>query len=267
MGAQPNNNATIWGTVQRLLNGAVRLGETTYQQLRMGPYGEPIIEVLTGKQHKLSDEGSYFVCRSATPGTGLPIAVGTTAYSDTKPFIMISNNNPLSPTGNARNIYLDYIKLGLTVTGTSSTSLQYATRLDSTMRYVSGGSGGANTSVALTPLLGPYCTNMASPNNSSALIYMGDLLAVAQSSVARTVSNGFLRTAIPVVNDQYFFNFGGIDMAIDGVLVSGAAIAQRSIGHPPVCIPPQGSFLMHLWLPSMASTPAQFECELGIVER
>ena len=260
-GTQPNTDVLLWGRVQRLLALSQRTGEQVASILRMGTYGEIVADLLTGKQHKLSDEGSYFLTRSPTIGTGIATIVASNAFADTSPYIILTNNNPVG----GRNIYLDYILMRLTVAGTSSTNLQWAVRIDNIPRYSSGGVGGAGT--GLTAILqGPVPTNTGAPANSSALVYAGALVAVAGSTNVRTLGNGMLRSAIAVVNDSYLINFAGIDMQQDGVLVSGTAIAQRSVTHPPVCIAPQGSFLLHLWGTSQAAATS-CEIEIGHVER
>jgi hypothetical protein len=55
-------------------------------------------------------------------------------------------------------------------------------------------------------------------------------------------------------------------MMLDSVLVSGSAIAQRSIPHAPVCIGPGHSFLLHVWSASQ-SVAGNYELEVGHVER
>lgn len=264
-GTAPNNDILSWGRVQRLLAGALRLGEALPGILRSDSYGEVINETLTSKQHKLSDEGSYYLTRSPTVGTGILQTVST-AFSDTQPYILIVNNNPVPVSGAGRNIYLDYIKLNVTNAGVTHTSLQYATRLDAVAnRYTSGGSGGYGTNLT-SVLSGPYPTNQSSPMTSSALIYAGVLVVGAGSSQARTISNGFLRTVIDVVNDSYFFNFASTDSPFDTVSIATAAVIQRNIPHPPVVIPPQCCFLLHLFATAMGTGP-QYEVEIGHVER
>ena len=261
-GTQPNNDVLLWGRTQRLLAGAQRMVEQASSIVRMGVYGELVTEMLTSKQHKLSDEGSYFLTRSPTIGTGIATIAAANAFADTSPFIIITNNNPVQ---GGRNIYLDYIILRLTVAGTSSTDLQWAIRIDNIPRWSSGGSGGAGTGLT-TVLSGPYPTNTGSQPNSAALIYCGAIVAVAGSTNVRTLGNGKFRTAIAVVNDSYLINFAGVDMQQDGVLVSGTNIAQRSVTHPPVCIGPQGSLLLHLFGTSQAAATS-CEVEIGHVER
>jgi hypothetical protein len=259
-GVAPNNDVLNWGRVSRLIGGVARLFDGNAVIGRYGPYGEVVTIQATAKQHMLSDEGTYYITRTPTPGTGVASITTPTAFVATSPYIIITNQNP--PTG--RNVWLDYIHLQMVTPGTSSTDLQFATVIDVVPRYTSGGAGGAGTNVA-SILQGPVGTNTGSPNNSGALVYAGALVAIAASQ-PRVMCNRYLRTAIAVARDTYTINFGSGDMASDNTLVSGAAIVQRSVPHPPVCIPPGGTFQFHLYgTASAAATTC--EVEIGHVER
>jgi hypothetical protein len=260
-GTNPGTDILNWFRSQRWTQNAARFVDGAAAIVRGGQYGEMVSQLVSSKQHLLADEGSYFVTRSPTPGTGIATIAALSSYADTSPFVIITNNNPVG----GRSIYLDYIQLRTTVAGTNGTNLLYATKLDLIPRYSSGGVGGAGTGMTAV-LAGPYACNTQVAPQSGALVYAGAIVAVASSLQARTLSNGPLRTAISVVNDTYLFNFGGCDMMLDGVLVSGAAVAQRSIPHAPVCIGPQGSFLLHIWSASQ-SVAANYEIEIGHVER
>ncbi len=256
----PNNDVGVWGKAQRLLGTAQKFTDGLAAIARYSAYGESVVEVITGKQQMLADEGSYFLTRTPTVGTGVASITAPTAYVATSPYIIVSNSNQVG----GKNIWMDYIKLNLLTAGTSSTNLQYATALDSIARYSSGGSGGSGTGLA-SILQGPLPNNSGSQYGSGALVYAGALVAVAAGTQNRILQNGFLRSAIAVVNDQYYFNFAGDDQ-VDQGLISGAAIVQRAIPHSPVCIAPGGSFLFHLFGASMAAATT-CEVEVGHVER
>ena len=263
-GTQPTYDSLMWGRVQRFIQSVQRATDGAPMPARVGPYGEPSVEILTSKQHKLADEGSYFITRTPTPGTGQASTANVTAYSSTTPFIVIQNANPVG----GKNVYLDYIKLLLTAAG-NPTTLLYVTAID-TVPVFSGlgasAAGGNNTGVPTNILNGPNPVNTGGGVASQAMIWAGTVAAISAGGGRRILSNGPIRTAAPVVNDQYLFNFGGCDLSLDGVLVSGAAIAQRSIPHAPVCIGPQGSFLLHLAGAGMSSA-VSCEIEIGHVER
>jgi hypothetical protein len=263
-GTGPGNDGIAWGKVGRWIQQLPRLLDGSAMMQRLGAYGEVITQLVSSKQHQLADEGSYYLTRSPTVGTGLATAATTLvqAYNYQYPFIQITNNNP--PGG--RSIYPDYIKLGCTVAGTAGTALNYTTVLDTIPRY-SGVNGAGGFGTGLTTILqGPYPVSTLVAPTSSALIYAGNGEAKAASLGARIISSNQLRGAIPVVNDQYMICFAGCDMMLDSVLSTGTNIAQRSTAHPPVCIGPQASFLLHLWLPAQ-SAASSYEIEIGHVER
>jgi hypothetical protein len=220
-----------------------------------------VSELLSLKNDKLLDEGSVYFVRSPTVGTGIAGSI-LVAYTDVSPLIIVTNNNPIG----GRNIFLDTIRLTLTVAPASATNLQWATSIDNIARYSSGGAGGAGTGAAAN-LLGPYSPNTGIGASSGALVYAGALVAVARSNQFRQLENGFLRSAIPVVNDQYLFSFGGHEQMYDGVLVSGVAIAQRTIPHGMVEIGPGHSFLLHHWALANAVTGPSFEVQIAYHER
>ena len=75
-----------------------------------------------------------------------------------------------------------------------------------------------------------------------------------------------LKMATAGFSEAMAANPGSTDVPLDGTLISGAAIAQRSISHPAVCVAPGGSFLFHLYGTSMAAATT-CEVEVGHVER
>ena len=262
-GQQPNNDVLLWGRIQRLRDFAQRLGEQGLAIFRMGTFGELVTEVLTTKQQKLAEEASYFITRSPTVGTGIATATAPTTYVATTPFMVIQNMN--QPGG--RCIYLDYIKLICSAQGTGGTALYYATMIDNTLRWSSGGSGSAGTGIATNQLSGPYPTHSGVASNSSAQVYAGAITAAGNSPAARLLSTGVFRSAvIPVVNDTYILNFGGVNLQQDSVTTTGSNVAQRSLPHPSVCVGPGGSFLLNLWLPSQGAA-SSYEIEIGHVEK
>jgi hypothetical protein len=263
-GTQPNNDGLGWGKIQRFLQSAQRFMDNMPGMLRMAAYGEIITQLVSSKQHQAADDGSYYITRSPTVDTGLATA-GTTlvqTYTYQYPFLIVTNNHPVG----GKSIYLDYIKLRCTAAGTAGTSLNYVTVLDTIPRFSgSNGIGGAGT--GLTAILaGPYPVSTMTPPQSAALIYAGTSEAKAASLAARVLCSGQLRAVIPYVNDTYMFNFAGCDMMLDAVARGTGAIGQMSVTHPPVCIGPQGSFLLHLWLPAQ-SAASSYELEVGHIER
>lgn len=260
-GMGPNNDVASWGRVGRLISNLQRALEGAPALIRSGAYGEQVSEMLTSKQHKLNDEGSYYVTRTPTPGTGVASITTPTAYVATSPYIIVTNNNPVG----GKNLWLDYINLNMITPGTSSTDLQFATALDTVARYSSGGAGGSGTSLS-TILQGPLPNNSGAPANSAALVYAGALVAVAASPQNRILCNRYIRSVIAITKDTYHIPFGATDIGLDSLAASTVTLVQRSIPHPPVCIAPGGSFLFHLYGTAMAAATT-CEVEVGHVER
>src|ERR1017187_2416913 len=184
MRSAPNTDVASWGLVGRLISNMQRVLEGSAAVIRSGPYGEQVSEIITSKQQKANDEGSLFLTRTPTPGTGVASITAPTAYVATSPYIVVTNGNQAG----GKNIWLDYINLNLITAGTSSTNLQFATALDTIPRWSSGGSGGAGTNVA-TVLQGPMPNNSGAPLGSGALVYAGALVAIAASPQNRILCN------------------------------------------------------------------------------
>lgn len=263
-GISPNNDVLGWGKAARLLGNLARYADNTAAILRLGTYGEQIAQILTAKQHTLADEGSYYLCRTPTVGTGIAAVTSLTTFSALSPVMIVTNNNPVG----GRNIYLDYVNLSVTATAASTTSFNLATVLDSVPRYSSAGSGGAGTNLA-TALNGPYATNMAAMNPSNALVYAGALVAIAASGQVRILSNRLVRQQIPVVLDQYQINFGTDAVGgpnLTAQALSAAVPTVTTVAHAPVCVTPGASFLLYYYGAGCAAAPS-FEFEVGYVER
>ena len=262
-GTGPNNDVLNWGRASRILAGLAKLADGLPVVGRFSSYGEQMAQILTSKQHAVADEGSYFICRTPTIGTGIAGVTSLSAYVATSPVLIVTNSNGQG----GRNIWLDYASLTVTATAASTTSLFLATVLDTVPRYSSAGSGGAGTNLSTT-LIGPQATNNGSVQQSGALVYAGALVAIAAGPSARIMSNRLVRQQIPVVLDQYIVNFG--TDAVGGPLppqaLSAAVPSVSSIAHAPVCVAPGGSFLLYYYGAAMGAAPS-FEVEVGYIER
>jgi hypothetical protein len=216
---------------------------------RANGYGEKFFVPIGLKKYPLADEGSYYVALNPTPGTGIAGHAAPTTFDNTKPFIMIKNGNA----SGGRSIYLDLIKLVLTVAGAGGT-LNYATHvLDAGAGFTSGGS-----------TLSPASPNGNITPNSNATIYCGAVVATAGGS-QRLVANQRVRTPISVVGDVTLYDFGGAPVPTGGVL-EGTTESERFIVCPPVIIPPQGFYKLVLWRGSQSGANS-YEAEIGYWER
>jgi hypothetical protein len=262
-GTGPNNDVLNWGRVGRILAGLPALITGQPSQQRAFTYGEIVTHSRSAKQHGAADEGTYFVTRTPTVGTGLATTATPTTYANTNAFLCFTNGNP--PGG--ANMWLDYISFGVTAAGTGGTALQAVTALDNIARYSSGATGGSNGTNLAAILQGPMPSNSnVSKSGSGALVYAGPLVVVAPSPNARILSNPWLRRQIPVVNDRYVLNFGHSDMPVAGSSgVAQATALDVSVPHSPVCIGPGGTFLVTLVLPSQ-SAASSYEVEIGHIE-
>lgn len=236
--------------IQRILP-APRLpdGTVNTESNRATGYGESVVVVVPSKMAFLADEGSYFCTLNPTPGTGIAGHAAPTTFDNTKPFVMIKNNDTVG----GKSIYLDYIKLTETVAGAGGT-LNYATHvLDAGAGYSSGGS-----------TLTPVSPNLNVNGQTIAQVYAGAVVATAGGS-QRVVTSQRRRTIIPVVGDVCIFDFGG-QASSSGMPTEGVTELERIFKCPPVIIAPQGFYKLVLWRGSQSGADS-LEVEIGHWER
>jgi len=211
--------------------------------------------------HALADEGSFYVATSPTPGTGIATttsviddaATASATHAQNVPVLYIQNT---ADRGNdeAETIYLKYLRMIVTAAPTSATEWNASFRADSVARYTSGGS-----------LIDPVNINLASPNDSGALVRFGAVVtADLPSSSARLVGRAMVQSSIPVVKDQWIFTFGDPSMPTNLLTATGAKNINIPMG--PIIIPPGWNIAMGMWGASNAGAPA-WEFELGFVKR
>ena len=218
--------------------------------IRCDRFGAALVQQAVGaKVHTMSDEGSYFVLKNATTGTGIASTAAVTAYSATAPFLVVYNSST------TERLYLDYLKLQVTAAGTAGSALWYDMVLDAGNRYSSGGTA----CTKINP-------NMDSTATGSITSYAGAVTATSASASVRKVAGGAIRLVIPVLGDQYLFVFGGSAHDGNGLALAGTAITSFVSAAPPIVVGPLCSFLLHLWLPSQ-SAASSYEYELGLWQR
>lgn len=222
---------------------------------RASKYGDISVQSIVNKNHLLADEGSYFVTTNPTPGTGIAFVVSAAA-SETAGYFLAIINGSSQGDPSAKSIYLDYLRLIPTVAPASGTSGRFFWKSDVAAKYTSGGS-------ALTPVN----PNSGNGNTSVAAVKAGALTTVAASGVARLLSHGVLRGAIPVVNDEYVFDFGGAEAAGGSIITSGTNVQRMGIPVPPIVIGPGMMVGLQLWFPSNSATGLSAELELAHWER
>lgn len=207
------------------------------------------------KSWRYADAGKYFTAViGATPGTGIISGV-TTALVNTTPYIFFYNGNTVT---SGIKCYLDFLSLKATAIGASETRLEATMQLDSTQgvsQYTSGAS-----------LLTPTNTNSDSATTSSVVLRVGANVVVAAAN--RNIAHFVLSTAIPLIEDEWSWDFGGSG----GFHGGGNVIADSSsTGHhrqypaPPVIVGPGETFRFNTWGASMG-TGVTFMGNLAWVE-
>lgn len=213
---------------------------------RLNRYGEPDVSAVQGSRlHALVDEGSYFVAKNATEGTGIAGIAAADGYDALEALLFL--RNPSS----TLTMYLDYIRLeNITGVGTNGTNFNYVMSVDKgATRYASGGT-------AITPVN----LNPNSSRTSSAQMYFGAVVTTAASADNRIVSGGQLRSAIKVIHDCYVFDFGGSSKAPQTTAASGT-VTVMNVPVGPICIPPGCQFMLHEWAASQTvAATYQFQC-------
>lgn len=233
--------------------------------VRLSRYGEMQSVGVIRKQHGLVDEGSYFITNSGSQ-TGI-LSTPATGFVATTPAMIVANTD--SPgNANAKRISLDFLNLVTTVVGSAASglvNLQAALYLDNGNRYSSGG-----TEISQF-IVNP---NMDSPQRSSiAKVYFGALTASAASGNVRPISP--LRvirpvvsaTVLDVVGETKWFNFGGVEGALNGsITIANANFI--TVPMPAVIIGPGQCALLYLWQNvGGTNVAATYAPELGWWER
>ena len=220
----------------------VPITTTVHGDVRTFPYGKGM--------YGLADEGSYFVARNPTIGTGIAGITAATTAADTETLVFLRNT---STSAEGKRVYLDYLRLVPTAAGASGTTALYYSWIDTgTSRYTSGGS-------AITPVN----VNMDSTEAAPVTMYFGAIVTAAASADKRTVGGGSVRLGvIKVVGDIYTFDFGADKSAPSSLVTSGTAQTIVHIRHAPVILGPGQMFGMEHYGASQG-TAAAFEFELG----
>jgi hypothetical protein len=214
---------------------------------RASGYGDAYGLNISSKEWVVADEGSYFVARTATPGTGIIGHAAPTTFDETKPYLLLYN-------GGQKRIYPQYLRLHETVASAGGARVQFTMVVDQGNRYASAGS-------ALT-VVNP---NMDSTAASQCTGYVGAVIASAASASRRIVDHLVFRGTIDIVEDVYEIVFGAGDGS--GMGGSRAATVQDMARlAPPIVIGPGQSFLIHQWAAAQSTGPT-FQVSLGYIER
>lgn len=255
MGLSPQ--AFLRGLVSALMKPALNPdSQSTDVGVRMGRYGEIDVVGRPATKRALLEEGSYFVARTPTPGTGVSHTVSA-SFSDTVPFLQVYNSST------NLNVELDYLKLIVTVAGASGTTFQLAGKLDTGQR--------TQTTVHMTAMA-PLNNNLAGVAKSVSTVYYQNSAtasAIPAASGAAQVAFEASVGGISIVGDEYVFNFGKTDLAGNMGLTAAQATCPgtKVTICPPVIIAPGTNLTIYQWGANVAITPLSYSFELGLIER
>jgi hypothetical protein len=235
--------ALLRGLASRVLPPA---NPDTLQQdiaARFDRYGGVFTQPAVRKTHALIDEGSYFLVNSGSQA-GI-LSSPATGFVATTPALIIANiDSPTSP--NYKRINIDFLNLVTTVVGSAASglvNLQAALYLDNGNRYSSGGT--------------EITANIVSPNmdltpRSIAKAYFGALTATAATASARAICPlrvirpAVSGTVMDVVGETKWFNFGGVEGALNGsITIANANFI--TVPMPGISIGPGQCALLYLW--------------------
>lgn len=205
----------------------------------------PRVSPLFVTSHELANEGSFWVGKNATAGTGLATAAAPTAVDHTKPWALIKG-----PTTPGKAFFVDYTRLVATAAGTGGTSLRAFWHIDDTKADPSGGA-----QLTLNNIRQDIPNNLVETK-----IFAGALTAAAASGNVRELVAPLLKSSIPAANDIYLMKFGGSDMGL------GASATLVYYGGPPLIVPYNKIATLQLILPSQ-SAASSYEIEIGGSER
>lgn len=213
-------------------------------------------------------QGQYFKAVNPTIGTGI---TGPAAQSFTTAANLLTIWNQAPATSNVF-VFPDYIKTLVTVVDTGGTALQYAVSLDIIKLYSSGGTIITDRVGVQASASGPVNVLRQLPTSNptwpgfgaQAQIAFGAITTVAGGilTVARGVMKAATAAPVTVVNDEYIWTFNSSleSSGTSSKLGTTAAVYRDNVGI--VCIPPQGSMALRLWVPAI-TVGATFEVEVG----
>ena len=225
----------------------------------------PLVAPLVGRDTGLADQGAVYTASMPTLGTGvIGFATATSqAIGETNPCFTLYN-------GGSVNIYPLYLRMYVTVIGTTSSTsgIQFTQTTDIGNR--SGGSGTFQTMVITNSSIGATLTpNGINPSafKSGATILVGANVTTAATSQKRVVGHMQYRALLPsVVWDEYGFSWGSPTNFSAGNVMETAGALSRTVGYAPLVIGPNGFFSIACWFANLTAAPT-FHYEFCYGER
>lgn len=188
--------------------------------------------------------GALFTAVNGTADTAIAHEV-LTAFNADKALFTIQNS------GEGKVIRPQLIRLICAVAPASGVSMRAAISVDPTARFSSGGT-------ALTPKCRDGSKSIATI--ASNVVFGAVALATATATV-RYLSRNRLRHAIPVVGDEYVLHFGDNNRQSSSIILNGTTPQQIAVAIPEVTLGFGDCMNLHVWYPSNATTPSQWEVE------
>jgi hypothetical protein len=220
-------------------------------QDRRSPYGDLV--VYQNQRGALADEGSYYTVTNPTIDTTVAYGV-LAAYAVTTPAFHIAN----TAAAGGRSIFMDFIKLRVTVAPASATNWKLVVDVDNTPRLSTAPTGGVQRTV--------NNANPAAASDFEGQVWAftgGTVLTIMGGAQVRTLYNVVWRASIPIVLEEMVVQFGESETGSNNVTTVGRVTASCG----PVVIPPQCSASFHMYGASNAITGMSAEYSLGMWQR
>ena len=209
-----------------------------------------------------ADEGNFYVATNATTGTAIATttsvvddaATASSTHAQASP-VMVVVNGWSATDPNAKNIYLQYLRMKIVQVPTSATQWNMSIRADN--------NAGAITSAGTA--ITPVNVNTGSGNLSRATVQFGAITTALPNTSGRLLANAVIDPTIPVTLDQWYITFGSLGMSMDQ-LSGGTNAKNITLCLAPIIIAPGWNIRIGMWGASNAAAPS-WEFELGYVER
>ncbi len=197
-----------------------------------------------------AEEGTLFVARTPTPGSGVAFATGQTTFVETKPWIVLNN------VSTTKFVWLHYLKCIITAVA-ANTTFQYAVKTDTAARAFTAGNNNTTTAVPVCPNLGVSATSVTQVAYQNS----GTVSALAASSGSAIVVAEGAMGGVTIANDEYLIEFGQRQLSGSSGLTAAQATdsARKASSAPPVVVAPSGSATFYLWMAGASSLSYSFE--------
>lgn len=216
---------------------------------------------LVSSRQLLAAQGKYFVVTNPTNGTGIVAAVVTSASATANGLFLVRNTNLIG----GANIQLDYLKLMLSGTAPTATTVMNFDMWSETGLVVGTGNVATRTPVQINQAAG-FTQNTGAIVQSFAA---GQITIPAAVGTRQFVGRSQLPTSLGITGDVYTVLFGSDTPALGstaGTAVRATQAANLVAQAVPMIIPPQTSGWINMWWLTQATNAGTFEFELAYAE-